>query len=275
MHLLPNASLVRLRGFVQDLPNPELYLGVAKLSDGSLVTTKFSDGMDARLSNAEQIALWDRKPVVLVPAPCSPWVDPVESHATLAHAASKATPVSGGETLVYMYDEQDNNLALHDLVEVIGVLSRDEEGDMACDTAVDVGMEDDQDPFGESKAFAKVGIDYKTLLWPTSWLRTVCEQFPPQKLTMFDLVIVQLFTMAESSGPCHPHPYHQMVRVHAIITKAQPSLVPSLGDTAVLQPERIEDLRASAIRLIGRALGGDLLAAEYLLMLSIEKVTSR
>ena len=176
MHSLPNASLVRLRGLVQDLPNPELYLGVAKLSDGSLVTTKFSDGMDARLCNAEQIALWDRKPVVLVPAPCSPWVEPVESHATLAPAASEATAVSG-ETLVYIYDEQDSNLALHDLIEVIGVLSRDEEGGMVCDT-VDVGMEDDQDPFGESKAFAKVGIDQKTLLWPTSWLRTVWETFP-------------------------------------------------------------------------------------------------
>ena len=47
IHSLPDQSLVRLRGTVQDLPNPELYLGVAKLPDGSLITTKFTDGVDA------------------------------------------------------------------------------------------------------------------------------------------------------------------------------------------------------------------------------------
>ena len=64
-----------------------------------------------------------------------------------------------------------------------------------------------------------------------------------------------------------------MVRVHAIITKVQPSL----GAAAAAAPmqERIPELRASAIQLISSALGGDLLAAEYLLMLSIEKVTAR
>ena len=157
MQSIPNSSLVRLRGFIQDLPNPELYLGVAKLSDGSLVTTKFSDGVDSRLSSAEQVALWDRKPVVVVPAPCSPWVDSshhAESHATLAPALE-----ASNETLVYMYDEQGSDLALHDLIEVIGVLSRDEEGGVTGDAtnSTDVGMEDDQDPFNELKAFSKVG----------------------------------------------------------------------------------------------------------------------
>ena len=67
-------------------------------------------------------------------------------------------------------------------------------------------------------------------------------------------------------------PLVQMVRVHAIITKVQPSPVAAVPP---LQKERIQELRASAIQLISGALGGDLVAAEYLLMLSVEKVTTR
>jgi hypothetical protein len=63
-----------------------------------------------------------------------------------------------------------------------------------------------------------------------------------------------------------------MVRVHAIITKVQPSPIAAVPP---LQKERIQELRASAIQLIGGALGGDLVAAEYLLMLSVKKVTAR
>ena len=155
IHSLPDQSLVRLRGTVQDLPNPELYLGVAKLPDGSLITTKFTDGVDARLASSEQVALWDRKPIVLVAPPCSPWVAGGSTAAAAGpEGAAVATVPSADEVLVYLYDEQGGDLCLHDLVEVVGILSKEEHATAA--GGDDLDFEEDQDPFAESRAFAKV-----------------------------------------------------------------------------------------------------------------------
>lgn len=161
IHSLPDQSLVRLRGTVQDLPNPELYLGVAKLPDGSLITTKFTDGVDARLASSEQVALWDRKPIVLVAPPCSPWVAGGSTAATAGQEGSPAAtaPSAADEVLVYLYDEQGVDLCLHDLVEVVGILSKEENAVAA--GGDDLDFEEDQDPFAESRAFAKVTQGYR------------------------------------------------------------------------------------------------------------------
>lgn len=65
----------------------------------------------------------------------------------------------------------------------------------------------------------------------------------------------------------------QMVRVHAILVSTQPALVePAAQEPA---PPPVQQLREAALQLLAGALGGDVLAAEYLLLLSLQRVTTR
>ena len=66
----------------------------------------------------------------------------------------------------------------------------------------------------------------------------------------------------------------QMVRVHAILVNAQPALVEPAAQQLVPSPP-VQQLREAALQLLAGALGGDVLAAEYLLLLSLERVTTR
>ena len=71
-----------------------------------------------------------------------------------------------------------------------------------------------------------------------------------------------------------------MVRVHAILLDENPSLtggkvVVKGGSGGKLEKSDINQLRKEAVQLLGDFLGGDLLAAEYLLMMSMERVTAR
>ena len=47
------------------------------------------------------------------------------------------------------------------------------------------------------------------------------------------------------------------------------------GSGGKLEGTDVEQLRKEAVQLLGEFLGGDLLSAEYLLMMSMERVTAR
>ena len=60
----------------------------------------------------------------------------------------------------------------------------------------------------------------------------------------------------------------QVPRVHAILATKQQSTLPAAAAAAAtaLQPAQVPELRAAAIQILASALGGDALAAEYLLL---------
>ena len=151
---------------MQDLPNPEVYLGVARLPDGSVVTTKYSDGLQysalgesvgGGVVRYEQLALWDRRPAVVAAPPLTAWaaaqlqgqqqqqrsvtagtaeLSAVDSSAACGPAAAAAAAAAtaaatAAPVVVYLYDRQGCDLMLHDLVDVVGVLCRDEPGQVS------------------------------------------------------------------------------------------------------------------------------------------------
>ncbi len=63
-----------------------------------------------------------------------------------------------------------------------------------------------------------------------------------------------------------------MVRVHAISIKKLPS---NSVEAPSLSQQLLPQHRQAAVRLLADALGGDVLAAEYLLLQSLERVTAR
>ncbi|GIL82015.1 hypothetical protein Vretifemale_10940 [Volvox reticuliferus] len=69
---LPHHSLVRFHGMVQDLLNPEYYVGAFQRPNGEWVTTKFSDPEISELDKYDscgQPIVLERRPVVCVPIP--------------------------------------------------------------------------------------------------------------------------------------------------------------------------------------------------------------
>ncbi|GLC58233.1 hypothetical protein PLESTB_001336100 [Pleodorina starrii] len=91
---LPHHSLVRFHGMVQDLLNPEYYVGAFQRPTGEWVTTKFSDPDMTVLDNYdshEQPIVWERRPVMCVPIPgLSKWALP--DAARPAQTATDASP---------------------------------------------------------------------------------------------------------------------------------------------------------------------------------------
>ncbi|GLI69999.1 hypothetical protein VaNZ11_014733 [Volvox africanus] len=79
---LPHHSLVRFYGMVQDLLNPEYYVGAYQRPNGEWVTTKFSDPDMSELEKYDscgQPIVWERRPVVCVPIPgLSTWTLPID-----------------------------------------------------------------------------------------------------------------------------------------------------------------------------------------------------
>ncbi|KAG1662753.1 hypothetical protein FOA52_006778 [Chlamydomonas sp. UWO 241] len=248
-HTLPNNSLVRLQATVQDLPNPQLYVGVARRKDGSLCTTKFSDAADDRIASLDTTALWDRQPVVVVPAPKSAWID--------GRAAGAAAPVpsdvSDDAFLVYMYDGTNKELVLHDLVEVIGVLSRPPSADAV--EGLSVRMEEACDVSGGGGG-DQAGV-----------------QHAAHQHEQADAVMGGDALSFDHEGAAEAEAFGKMISVHALLVTRSPDLVslPSRLPTA----EKLAPLRARAVATLARALGGDVLAAEYVLLSAMQRVTAR
>ncbi len=63
-----------------------------------------------------------------------------------------------------------------------------------------------------------------------------------------------------------PSHYSQAPRLHAILARRQTSPLPVLSPDAAAVAAALPALRLTALELLGTALGGDLLAAEYLLL---------
>jgi hypothetical protein len=64
--------------------------------------------------------------------------------------------------------------------------------------------------------------------------------------------------------------------VHAILVNRAPPLVqPTLPAPPALSPTQVAEARGAALSLLTRVLGGDRLAAEYLLLAALGRVTAR
>ncbi len=61
-------------------------------------------------------------------------------------------------------------------------------------------------------------------------------------------------------------PHSQAPRLHAILARRQTSPLPVLSPDAAAVAAALPALRLTALELLGTALGGDMLAAEYLLL---------
>ncbi|KAG2495636.1 hypothetical protein HYH03_006236 [Edaphochlamys debaryana] len=104
---LPHHSLVRFYGMVQDLLNPEYYVGAFQQTPGGpWVTSKFCDpdcGAADEPESGPQPPIWERRPVVCVPIPgLSPWAVP---SASASAAATQSASAAAAATLEQVMQE--------------------------------------------------------------------------------------------------------------------------------------------------------------------------
>ncbi|KAL4424256.1 hypothetical protein ABPG75_001557 [Micractinium tetrahymenae] len=94
--LLPNQCLVRFRGMVGDMLNPEYYVGELQRADGTWATAKYADQLDEAVprQDAGSTRIAERRPLLLVPVPAeSAWA--VAPRAEAARAS--LTGITGSE----------------------------------------------------------------------------------------------------------------------------------------------------------------------------------
>ncbi|GFR39843.1 hypothetical protein Agub_g339 [Astrephomene gubernaculifera] len=98
---LPHHSLVRFYGMVQDLLNPEYYVGAFQRPDGQWVTTKFCDPDMPEHSEDSSTGfpvVWERRPIVCVPVPgLSNWAVPAAAQSASTAAAVAAASLTEAE----------------------------------------------------------------------------------------------------------------------------------------------------------------------------------
>ncbi|KAK9804871.1 hypothetical protein WJX72_009431 [[Myrmecia] bisecta] len=300
---IPNRSLVCFRGMVQDMLDPEYYVGAFQRTDGSWQTTKYADVIDEEISTApDKCAVWDRKPLYCVRVPGeSAWcnaraesavqqsADPAGQASTKrpreddndeaqdmsvsmqpdgkAEAGEEATSPDGepasakvqrtdsaaasqaatsgtrqvetceGDCMIYVYDN-DDKLRLNDVVDIIGVLS-----------------------FTPELATLQMDVDH-------------AEHAEPADRDPEDTRRVSFFEEEMAARP----PTSLVPRLHAILVNKQtgPASSPALPikDASQIASRGLE-LRQHALGLLGRALGGDMLAAEYVLLQLVSRVYNR
>ncbi|PSC74128.1 mini-chromosome maintenance complex-binding isoform A [Micractinium conductrix] len=95
--LLPNQCLVRYRGMVADMLNPEYYVGEFRRADGSWATAKYADQLDEAVPEGAETRIAERRPLLLVPVPAeSPWAAAPRAAAARASLAAVAGAGAAG-----------------------------------------------------------------------------------------------------------------------------------------------------------------------------------
>ncbi|GAQ93090.1 hypothetical protein KFL_012920010 [Klebsormidium nitens] len=302
LDLLPSGTLVRFQGMVQDMFDPEYYVGAFKETPSSTWhTTKYTDVYDVPIASGPDAQVWERKLLYCVPIPGqSDWsrgTRPTSLNGPGAHREKRprddeemsiaepmleegeagqesigeqakrqreasSSGMSNNETggcgllgegmnlplpslllpcLVKVYDDADAGLKLNDVAEFVGILTFDPQ--LAAAGSVGRGEPASGMP-GEGAAGDSLD-----------------EELPPS------------LRLSPSKVP----------RLQCIYLHKLPTLVPGLPPPASLAhaaaaqelAQSASALRACAVSLLTVALGGDTLAAQYLLLTLLSKVTGR
>lgn len=283
---LPNSSLVRFRGVVQDLLNPEYYVGIAK-RNGEVITTKYSDPFDLEIDQDNHGCIWERKPILCRPVPGeSAWCLPVpDIHLQQPHEEG----CRHGKRVREADDVQDNDVCMNDTRGEAGknpnISKATALANGADPNSNDVTRKDGclpaaaiQDSGRSCLVFMYDNAPESVRLQDIVEAVGVLSKVP--EMASFHFQDDNLDPAASMDDLATLQPSSKVMRVHALLitsTRAlqpPPTHTPSLGP-ALLDATKIDTLRKHAMTWLARALGGDRLAAEYVLLQLLSKVTHR
>lgn len=299
--LLTPADLIYLQ--VQDMLNPEYYVGEYQRADGSWQTCRYSDELDEALPQGAETKLAERKPLLVIPVPGeSTWVTAMleeQAAGSLGSlpAGKAPTAMPGGASAKRPRSDGADEDSMS-----ISVLETDATGQ------TDAGMAgaDDADSLaprfrGPGPAAAGEGVSADGPAAPA-----IAPPPPPGSCMVYvdgsddgdvklndvvevvgvlsrvpELAVAHLECL-ESHDTClsdaealaaHP-PTSLAPRLHAILLKKEDSVYPPLALGHAVAAE-MHAVRARTLGFLSMILGGDDVAAEYLLLQLVSRVHVR
>eukprot|EP00887_Chlorella_sp_A99_P007055 scaffold2.g7055.t1 len=299
---LPNQSLVRYRGMVADMLNPEYFVGEYRRADGSWQTAKYQDQLDEPLGGPATAPgaddgqlLAERRPVLLVPVPGeASWVKAAHEAAGPPVAAAAAAQAGGGPGGAKR-GRDGEQLAQDDAVSVSMLVSdaTGMTGGDAADTAATRARTEGQQQEASSGAGAApaTGVDDIPAGAVMAYL------YDDEEVKLNDVVdVVGVVSKVPELAAAHMQGGAAQgqarwpsagrgawlllsrsaaaPRLHAILLRPaaspHPAHLPALPSGAALG-----EARGRAIGFLSQVLGGDDLAAEYLLLQLVGRVHLR
>lgn len=332
---LPNNSLVRFRGMVsssnyfvsmnekyahtftplchrfpryfisqiQDMLNPEYYVGEYRRSDGSWQTAKYHDELDEVIRPGTETKFAERKPLVIVPIPGeASWItDRIAQEAVsfispdgngVVNTTSSTPKRPHSATIADAAEQMSLSIGVSDATGMTDAAA-DDDGDSTASArrrAVVKQHRSAGDPLSENAAEAPNAVPVCSFL-PGSVL--VCVYDNDEALKLNDVVdvvgvlskvpeLASMHLAASDDGAlslldqdalsAHP-PTSQLPRVHAILVHKEARVTQALEFLG--KPVDIASARARAAGFLSMILGGDDLAAEYLLLQTLSRVHLR
>eukprot|EP00873_Tetraselmis_striata_P042263 jgi/Tetstr1/462527/TSEL_007516.t1 len=281
INLIPNNSLVRFRGMVQDMFNPELFIGAFKEPGASWQTCQYQDFLTQGPSEAAETVMWERRPFYCVPVPGE-----AEWFQAAAMPAAKRLAVPGRESR----DKRQRDDTSASDSDLMSVQTAEGEG-MECGEEVASGPHKQvrqeaanggapaatgAAPLAPPRAGGQDCILHvynasaKILLNEVVEVVGVLSCAPELAQTEFGGVDDMV---DEEELAVHP-PTSKVPRIHALVLqKAEPGLPVSGKPPAPLAA--ISQVREEAIRVLSAVLGNDRLAAEYTLLHLLSRVIAR
>ncbi|EFN53539.1 hypothetical protein CHLNCDRAFT_136659 [Chlorella variabilis] len=310
VELLPNQCLVRFRGIVQDMLNPEYYVGEYRRPDGSWATAKYADQLAEPLpegalgGGAGESRIAERRPLLLAPVPGeSGWAAAplaAVARASLATVAPAAAPAAAAKRP--REDAGGDSESVSMMVSDATGQTTADDGDSAASRArraAGAGAAGGQPQEASSSAAAPaadlppgccmayvyddaevklndvvevVGVLSRVPELAAAHLAAAGQEGQPGSMLLDDILSSHLPT---SKAP----------RLHAILL-APGTRLPGVGcggDVAAeaeaapapLPPSELAQARARALGFLSQVLGGDDVAAEYLLLQLVGRVHHR
>lgn len=285
INMIPNNSLVRFRGMVQDMFNPEIFIGAFREPGAAWQTCKYQDFLAKGPSEAAETVMWERRPFYCVPVPGeAQWFQDM--------AMPAATHLTVPEKLSREKRGRDESASESDMMSV----QTGGEGDgMECGEEVvskEASAASKQHRREESMGG---GGAQKTTNGATPTLNQsrgqdcILQVYNSSAgILLNDIVeVVGILSCApelaqtefggmdgmvdEEDIATHP-PTSKVPRIHALVLQSTRAATPTHSPVS---PSTIAAAREQTIRVLSAVLGNDRLAAEYTLLHLISRVVSR
>lgn len=272
---IPNNTLVRYVGMVQDMFNPEYFVSEFKDSSGNWQTTRYGDIMDDFVNDSCEKQFDERYPVFMVPIPGrTEWLS--GKYNDLASSSIQALQTVQGKSTGMKRQIDDVQMCPEE--DICG-----KQGQIA-EAAADNSHANKKAPTNEDSKSDKPLVEKKNIPYGSCVLH-LYEGIHGLKLNdvvevmgvisrVPDLVSQAMMEEDEQDALASRIPTSMAPRIHAISVKKLQSLLPE-NMPQVQETSEVQQARSQVIDFLSSVLGGDVLAAEYLLMLLISRVHMR
>ncbi|KAL4515627.1 hypothetical protein Ndes2437B_g07058 [Nannochloris sp. 'desiccata'] len=277
--MIPNNSLVRVRGMVQDMLNPEIFCNEYRGADGSWHTARFQDEIEEQVTSEAEVRYGDRRPYIIIPVPGeSSWIsDAAYKEAETSLAATGTNPAATTANAAAKRPREDvaddismSMMVTDATIEADGEAIVDSAASQEAARACMVYLYSSDENIKLNDIVEVVGIVSRAPELAAAHLGAAAAFSEPGSLLDQEMLAA------------HP-PTSQVPRIHAILAnKEDPcnisTITTAATNTTAPEEEETVDMAAARARVLGflsMVLGGDNLAAEYLLLQLVASVHHR